>query len=69
MNNGAAETTAWVITLLVFVAIAFDVFIGFRRGQTNTISHQLLSIGQRYPILPLAIGVLLGHIFWPQASP
>lgn len=65
-QNGGAEFTAWVLVILLFLAIGFDVYTGFRIGTHASISAQLLSISQRYPVLAFAAGILAGHIFWPQ---
>ncbi len=63
------------VTLLVILTAAallgvYDVWLFARGGVENTISHQVLTHAQHTPILPLAIGlilgILLGHLFWPQ---
>lgn len=38
------------------------------RGSRDTVSNVLHEWSLMYPILPLAIGLLLGHIFWPNQS-
>jgi ATP/ADP translocase len=30
----------------------------------ETVSHTLYDASRRWPILPFAVGVLIGHIFW-----
>lgn len=37
-----------------------------RGGWPATISYLCLTRAQRYPILSFAVGVLIGHLFWPQ---
>lgn len=61
-----AEFTAWFLVAITFVVICFDLMVGFRHGAELTISRQLLLVATQYPILVLGIGILLGHVFWPQ---
>lgn len=58
-----------IITLSVLGATAcllglYDVWVKVRGGDKATISKVLLNFAKRYPIVPLALGVILGHIFW-----
>jgi hypothetical protein len=64
-----------LVTLLVILAAAallgvYDVWLFARGGVASTISHQVLAHAREAPILPLAVGlilgILLGHLFWPQ---
>lgn len=65
MNGESAQITAWVVVVATFFLICFDMWIGFRLGATATVSRQLGMIGQQYPILAFALGVVVGHTFWP----
>ncbi len=51
------------ILLVVIVCIAFDVFIAAKHGGTATISWQLYTVSKTYPIIPLLVGLVVGHIF------
>jgi hypothetical protein len=57
------------IAILAAVALSlaiYDVIAVWRGGNGATISEVLLAAGRSYPILVLALGILLGHLFWPQ---
>jgi hypothetical protein len=64
-----------LITLLTAVLglVAYDVYLAVRWGYEATISYQLLQASRAEPIIPLALGlvlgILLGHLFWPQGQP
>jgi hypothetical protein len=64
-----------VITLLVILIgftglIVYDVYLAAQGGYENTISYRCLQAARREPLLPLVVGLvlglLLGHLFWPQ---
>ena len=64
-----------VITLLVILIgftglIIYDVYLAAQGGYENTISYRCLQAARREPLLPLVVGLvlglLLGHLFWPQ---
>jgi hypothetical protein len=54
-----------VAALLVGV---WDV-IAVSRGQPrDTVSDTLYAWSARFPILPLAVGIIIGHVFWPMVT-
>ncbi len=64
-----------VVTLLVILIgftglIVYDVYLAAQGGYENTISYRCLQVARREPLLPLVVGLvlglLLGHLFWPQ---
>lgn len=61
------NTTAWVLIGVLSALVAWDVFAELRWGYEGTISHDVLQAALKYPLVPLAVGVVLGHLFWPQA--
>lgn len=57
------------LLLVVALAIgAWDIYVTARGETDATVSRTLWDWGRLYPILPLAIGVILGHCFWPQIA-
>ena len=46
--------------------IAFDVWIGLKKGSQETISVVSLNFAKKYPIFPFIVGVIMGHLYWPQ---
>lgn len=58
--------TQTLIALTVAVAIVYDIYAMSKEGFKATISWQIYSKSQKYPIIPFAFGVLMGHLFWTQ---
>lgn len=44
----------------------FDLYAGVHQEPAQTVSATLLEWSRRWPMLPFAIGVLIGHLFWPS---
>jgi len=57
----------------LFVMGVYDVFLFVNFGRDATISRQILLWSRSYPEASLAaafaLGVLAGHLFWPQHWP
>lgn len=60
-------TVAFIIFLVVIIAI-FDVYIIARKGKFESISAHILRGSKAMPLLVLALGVVLGHLFWSMDS-
>lgn len=60
--------TAWFIVAVAVVAIAYDVWVCITHGSAATISWTTWKTSQQYPVIPFAIGVLCGHLFWVQQT-
>lgn len=58
--------TAWVLVAVVALLIVWDVFAQLRWGYTGTISYDILTASKNHPLIPLSIGIVMGHLFWPQ---
>lgn len=57
-----------LVTLVVWVA--WDVYVAFVARDYSATFSQILLEGAKYtPALALGIGILLGHLFWPQSLP
>ena len=55
---------------LVVVAAAiggWDIFAAATGRPLDTVSVTLFDWAVRFPILPLVIGIIIGHCFWPQS--
>jgi hypothetical protein len=58
--------TKFLIFVLVALSVAYDVLAYVRGGVDSTISRVVLAWAQRWPPIPFSVGVLCGHLFWPQ---
>jgi hypothetical protein len=61
------------ITLIVLVVVTlflviFDVYIIAKKGKQESISAHIIRGSRNYPLLVLAFGVLLGHLFWSMKT-
>lgn len=60
-------TTLWVIGVAAVVIGAWDLYA--RREPGATVSEVVLNAALRHPLVPFMLGVLMGHLFWPQLLP
>ena len=58
--------TIAILIVFVLVLIAWDVYVFLTPGDGDTISEITLGFAMRHPVLPFALGVLCGHLLWPQ---
>lgn len=56
-----------VIAIAIVVLLAIDVYLVIKGGFQNTISWFMWVNSVKYPIIPFAFGVLMGHFFWNQS--
>lgn len=50
------------------IAIGYDVLADREGGVTATISRVVWNSAHEYPLIPLLVGILLGHLFWSQSG-
>lgn len=60
--------TVLAVSLLatLFVAGCWDVWAVAEGTPQLTVSNLIGEWSAQFPVLPLSIGVLLGHLFWPR---
>jgi len=62
-------TRVWTIGILVGVTlllIAWDIYAAMNKKRDDTISEVVLGFARRHPVIPFLLGVLAGHLLWPQ---
>jgi len=58
--------TKFLIILAFFIVFVWDcIVMFFGKSLDATISLSLYKISKDNPIIPFALGVLCGHVFWP----
>lgn len=57
---------AVAILVVLLLAAVWDIAAGYRGQAAETVSSVLQAWSIAWPVLPLAVGVILGHVFWPQ---
>ena len=60
----------WTVLILIATAIlllVWDVYVAyFNDEKDDTISAIVYRSALKHPLFPFAIGVIMGHLFWPQ---
>ena len=62
-------TRWWTITVLLSASAAlilWDIYVAATPPGGDTISEIMLGWARKHPIVPFALGVLMGHLFWSQ---
>lgn len=62
-------TTQIVIAVTVAGLVLYDVIAALIAGRGATISWVTLTLMRKWPIIALAVGVVVGHIAWPNQPP
>lgn len=64
---GAAVTpiaTTWILVAVLLTVGIYDVYAGLYYGPEYTVSQVVRDWSGKWPVLPMLVGVLLGHLFW-----
>lgn len=56
----------YVFFTLLILLLIYDFGALFFGGYKATVSAQLLKFSMAFPIVALMIGILMGHLFWPN---
>lgn len=62
------KITVAVILAVVLALVLYDVWALYRFGVDATISAITLRAAMAHPVVALAVGVVCGHLFWPQST-
>lgn len=65
VSRGKDITKVVVLATVAIVAL-YDIIIYNVSGVDATVSRVTLSWASDLPIIPLVIGVVIGHLFWSQ---
>jgi cation transporter-like permease len=64
------SSVRWTMAILVATVLglgAWDVYVAFfAEGGGDTISEVTLYWARRHPVIPLVVGIVMGHLFWSQ---
>ena len=64
MTHPEFNLSFFVIWITVLTLIGYDIYIRIVKGKDATLSLTIYKWSKAYPIIPFAIGVLMGHFFW-----
>lgn len=62
-----AQVTLTILAVVVILATLYDIVAIMDAGWDASISSVVYEVSCKYPIIPLFIGILIGHWFWPHA--
>lgn len=62
----APAALAIAFLCVCFTIGIYDVWAVYVSGVNDTVSAVLGRWGAQFPVLPLLIGMVLGHVFWPR---
>ena len=63
--SNTKKTTIGVMIALFVAFIGYDIFIAVEPTEGDTISAVTLEHSEKHPMIPMAAGILCGHLFWP----
>jgi hypothetical protein len=58
--------TTKLLIVSIFFFVIYDLIVMAISGREATISYDVLALSHQHPVIPLAVGIILGHLFWPQ---
>lgn len=64
--DGKRKLTIGILVATALFLIGYDIVVAVNKEEGDTISEVTLDKAIRYPIIPFALGVVMGHLFWPQ---
>jgi hypothetical protein len=59
-----ATLTAWILLAACTLAGGYDVLAYNMYGADATVTHVIRVWNHNYPILGVAVGAVIGHLFW-----
>lgn len=60
------STLAVCLMIMAVLCGIWDIYVVATGQPTETVSNILGIWSSQFPILPLTIGVIMGHLFWPR---
>lgn len=57
---------AWFLIIHIMTIGIYDAWAMMYRGRIYTISFALMAIAKEFPIVPCLLGIVVGHLFFPQ---
>jgi len=58
--------TVIVMVVAVIVLIVWDIVVAVNPTPGDTISEITLNFARNHPVVPFIVGIVCGHLFWPQ---
>lgn len=58
------KRAAWVVIILVVIALLIDVYLIIDGGTQESLSYQIIEWSYNYPAFTFLTGFTMGHLFW-----
>lgn len=58
--------SAYVIAATILILVIYDIIIGTKQGAKGTLSVAAYRAAQKWPAVPMWMGILCGHLFVSQ---
>ena len=68
MTAQVRKVTIIVLVIALVLLLAYDVIAVIMGGTNATISWVLWTESHNYPVIPLFVGILIGHLFASQTD-
>lgn len=65
------KTRAITISILIAVTlglVGWDIYVALTPQKDDTISEVILDYAGEHPVVPFGLGVVMGHLLWPQRA-
>jgi hypothetical protein len=62
---GPNAFVAILLMVVLYVVGVYDAVALMFYGHTYTVSYVIKSWSREFPIVPILVGLLIGHLFWP----
>ena len=59
-------TARIVLLIIVLIVVLWDVIVTYSGRPEASLSQVILEKSMKDPIIPFLIGVIIGHLFWPN---
>lgn len=69
-NSHAVAVPIVIASLFLIVHLAtlsWDTYAAYFLDGRHTVSQYIQGWAERWPIFPLLVGIILGHLFWTRA--
>jgi hypothetical protein len=58
--------TTGIMVAAIVVLVIWDIYVATNPIPGDTISEITLNFARHHPVIPLIIGIIVGHLFWSQ---
>jgi len=64
-SNAGSSAVAALLLVSFMAVLVWDTYAAYTTPQLSSVSEIIQDWSRRFPALPLIVGLVLGHLFWP----